>query len=1206
MGAADGGVGAGWARRFRRHARCEVTRVLVGVRSRGLAATARALAAHRAAHLVAPRARMRAMRPMPSDRSLRPRRDAEDAMPSLSTRDLITGRRLSNADSISGLQGEELAGTSTDTPFWDAGITGAGQVIGVGDTGADRANCYLNGADKFVLVRTIQGQDDVDEDGHGTHVCGSVAGHSSISGADADGAAYDAQIALTDFSNHTSGALLNFENMGDDFYEHAREVGARIHSDSWGSDSVYNLLYFGESAYVASSQEVDAYATDYLDFLPMFAVGNEGPSETTYVMPANAKNALAIGATLSPDSSAVYSFDDSGRYCDESCASQSWAWFSFLPQLTGEFGAEGLGVYALDIGGPEAAHWAHLSGEIRAISADTWVSEPASGDHAFAAAVAIVADPSDACSALSNDVSGKVVIVTEGSCYTADKTRRVVAAGGVAIVMVSGHYTNYYYFPSYYKGTFEYEGEEYDSMGFAPNGGYYVTPFTVPWDYEYYGEFSVSIPVLGIPLKDGQLLEAIVKDEPATTLSARLMDTTDTDSPRHENMAVFSSGGPTFDGRVKPDLVAPGDSIDSAYLTDSGNMCAAVKLSGTSMATPLASGSMALLRQYFTDGFYPTGTKTSGNELTPSAALLRAVAINGARSMKGFDQHGNPLDPPPSSRQGWGRLNLASSVRLVVDGVNNAAADTPSNLIAVDAWSGGKTTDLHHNTELEATGDERGYCLEVYGSTEELRVTLVYTDPETDTAGDGSLVNNLDLYLYHLETHDTERQLYPVGNMAAQSVNNVERAIWSAPTTGLYFAKVHAKSIAGSSNQSFALAITGQVTLQEGLQTIDSCSPSPPPPVRAPRPSPPPPVGAPRPSPPPPLSPSPPPLPSPPPSAPGTAASPPPPPSLTVTGRASLIGYLSNCGVFLDANGDCRRSNEVAATTDLFRGYRRDGYADATSRSRGVDGCDDVPGLRDTFTVVPGMLKLETPASSTYSVAATALTTLAAAPAGRRRRGFGGEDIWGCKLVGRASVRARRLNGLHARQDGLPRARRERNFGRRGERVCHRLDLRECHRDSDRFADARVRRRGGGGAVCGGRHRPTRDIRSDVVLAQEAGGDVGDGPGVVVSGFGDRGRLRDDGGGGGDDRVRGGREPERHIGCGERVGGGGVASEDGGVERVERPSGVREDGRGGVGGDSEPGDAHGDPGGVGGGRRRAGVDGGGFVVHPTGGHGRRR
>jgi hypothetical protein len=450
--AASGDSGA-WARPMASWARdgvgvsvdrpdAKVTRVLVGVRPEGLVATARALAAHRAAHLVAPRAGMRAMRPMPSDGSRRPRRDTDDATTSLSPRDLITGRRLSNADAISGLQGEELAGTSTDTPFWDAGITGAGQVIGVGDTGADRANCYLNGADKFVLVRTIQGFDDIDEDGHGTHVCGSVAGYSANSGADADGSAYDAQIALTDFSNHTSGALLNFENMGDDFYEHAREVGARIHSDSWGSNSL---------SYLTDSQEVDAYATDYLDFLPMFAVGNEGPSGFTYGVPANAKNALAIGATLSPDSSAVWPYDASYQYCDEECA-QDGEWFSFLAQLKGEWGYEGLGVYALDIGGPEAAHWAHLSGEIRAISADTWLSEPASGVHTFDAAVAIVADPVNACSELSNDVSGKVVIVLEAdedSCTEAEQAERIVAAGGVAIVMVATEYLYDWEFPSY-------------------------------------------------------------------------------------------------------------------------------------------------------------------------------------------------------------------------------------------------------------------------------------------------------------------------------------------------------------------------------------------------------------------------------------------------------------------------------------------------------------------------------------------------------------------------------------------------------------------------------------------------------------------------------------------------------------------------------------------------------------------------------------
>ena len=42
---------------------------------------------------------------------------------------------------------------SANTPFWSANITGAGQVVGSGDTGADRRNCYLAGADKFAMYR---------------------------------------------------------------------------------------------------------------------------------------------------------------------------------------------------------------------------------------------------------------------------------------------------------------------------------------------------------------------------------------------------------------------------------------------------------------------------------------------------------------------------------------------------------------------------------------------------------------------------------------------------------------------------------------------------------------------------------------------------------------------------------------------------------------------------------------------------------------------------------------------------------------------------------------------------------------------------------------------------------------------------------------------------------------------------------------------
>lgn len=48
---------------------------------------------------------------------------------------------------------------------------------------------------------------------------------------------------------------------------------------------------------------------------------------------------------------------------------------------------------------------------------------------------------------------------------------------------------------------------------------------------------------------------------------------------------------------------------------------------GTSMATPLAAGSAALVRQYFTDGFYPSGIKTAADAFLPSAPLVKAVMM---------------------------------------------------------------------------------------------------------------------------------------------------------------------------------------------------------------------------------------------------------------------------------------------------------------------------------------------------------------------------------------------------------------------------------------------------------------------------------------------------------------------------------------------------------------------------------------------------
>ncbi len=107
-------------------------------------------------------------------------------------------------------------------------------------------------------------------------------------------------------------------------------------------------------------------------------------------------------------------------------------------------------------------------------------------------------------------------------------------------------------------------------------------------------------------------------------------------STKSDTLAYFSSRGPTIDMRIKPDILAPGE-----YITSSVPGGQYQSWSGTSMATPLVTGAIALLRQAY------------GNDVPPR--LLKEKLMFTAKDL-GLNVY----------EQGAGRLNLQREPRVVV------------------------------------------------------------------------------------------------------------------------------------------------------------------------------------------------------------------------------------------------------------------------------------------------------------------------------------------------------------------------------------------------------------------------------------------------------------------------------------------------------------------------------------------------------------
>lgn len=240
------------------------------------------------------------------------------------------------------------------------------------------------------------------------------------------------------------------------------------------------------------------------------------------------------------------------------------------------------------------------------------------------------------------------------------------------------------------------------------------------------------------------------------------------------NLASFSGNGPTQDGRIKPNVIAPGDCLTSSY---TGSATTYVCISGTSMSTPTVAGAATLVRDYFEKGFYPGGTSGSGPALDPSAALVRAILqvsgreIAGDRSAAGF----------PNNIQGWGRVTLDDALFF--------AGDAKGLTIVTDEGASATTGSVFTAPLTVAAGQP-------------LRVMLTWSDFPAAAGANPTLVNDLDL-----------RVIDPNGNVLGSADNkNVEEAVYvNAPIAGTYTLRVTGVNVP-QGPQPFTLVATGGVS----------------------------------------------------------------------------------------------------------------------------------------------------------------------------------------------------------------------------------------------------------------------------------------------------------------------------------------------------------------------------------------------------------
>ncbi|UCD92948.1 MAG: S8 family serine peptidase [Methanobacteriota archaeon] len=269
--------------------------------------------------------------------------------------------------------------------------------------------------------------------------------------------------------------------------------------------------------------------------------------------------------------------------------------------------------------------------------------------------------------------------------------------------------------------------------------------------------FDAVIDDLGVPIavsagNDGPGAGTIARPADAFNIvTVGSMNDQNTDARGNDILSGFSSRGPLDDGRIKPDVVAPGHNIRSAN-NDWELSADFVDMSGTSMAAPHVAASLLLMMNYSNDpSLFP--------------AVYKALMINQAE-----DWFTNGVD----NATGWGYVNLDDTLTYM---------------------------DYHIEGFVNSTLRYRFYRGPVTAAD---KATLVWQRHSVYIGASYPfsywLPNDLDLYVYEMPSRsELGKSNYPL--------NNIEQLKFGASRADILF-KVRAfGNIQGTVDEPFSLAV---------------------------------------------------------------------------------------------------------------------------------------------------------------------------------------------------------------------------------------------------------------------------------------------------------------------------------------------------------------------------------------------------------------